>query len=267
MNWISFDAATCATMPWRNGGGTTCELLTLLARDGDRTDGNGGTAAAFDAAFDARISLATIAHPGPFSAFPGIDRQITLLDGSGVRLTAHNGAFDHRLETSLAPYAFDGDIALDATWVEDGADNAARVLNVMTRRGRCEASIAVVTTGSVDSEAAPPSNRTVEMRIVARGTWRVIDPRNDGATTRWTFGQGAYRDSTQRASLRHASTPQASPQQPSPQRASPQQRHPHTDERRGDTGALCPPANDLNLVPLTPDAALIAVRITFLAAP
>jgi len=247
MNWISFDAATCATMPWRNGGGTTCELLTLLARDGDRTDGNGGTAAAFDAAFDARISLATIAHPGPFSAFPGIDRQITLLDGSGVRLTAHNGAFDHRLETSLAPYAFDGDIALDATWVEDGADNAARVLNVMTRRGRCEATIAVVTKGSVDSEAAQPSNHMVQMRIVARGTWRVIDPRNDGATTRWTFGQGAYRDSTQRAS--------------------PQQRHPHTDERRGDTGALCPPANDLNLVPLTPDAALIAVRITFLAAP
>lgn len=255
MNWKPLDAATCAPMPWRNGGGTTCELLTLLARDGDgdRADGNAGT----DAAFDARISIATIAHPGPFSAFPGVDRQITLLDGPGVRLTAHNGAFDHRLEASLAPYAFDGDIALDATWVEDGADNAARVLNVMTRRGRCEATIAVVTTGSVAREAAPPSNHTVEMRIVARGTWCVIDPRNDGATTRWTFGQGAYRDSTQRAS----------PQRASPQQPSPHQRHPHPDERRGDTGALCPPANDFHLAPLTPDAALIVVRVTFLAAP
>ncbi|MDQ2140705.1 HutD family protein [Alcaligenaceae bacterium B3P038] len=245
MPWISFDATTSATVPWRNGGGTTCELLTLAAADG----GNGDVPAG-DGAFDARVSLATIAQPGPFSAFPGIDRQITLIDGPGVRLTAENGAFDHRLEQALVPFAFDGGMALDATWAKDsaGSGTAARVLNVMTRRGRCEATVQIVTTSHTARETTPLSNRTVALRIVARGTWRVANSRDDGAIATWTFGQGAYRDSLQTDALSPGSrTPDSSLK----------------DAGSRDAGAF----DDLCFTPLTPDAALIAVHITFLAAP
>ena len=245
MPWISFDATTSVTVPWRNGGGTTCELLALAAADG----GNGDVRAG-DGAFDARVSLATIAQPGPFSAFPGIDRQITLIDGPGVRLTAANGAFDHRLEQALVPFAFDGGMALDATWAEDsaGSGTSARVLNVMTRRGRCEATVLIVSTSHTARETASLSNRTVALRIVARGAWRVANSRDDGAIATWTFGQGAYRDSLQTDALQPDSRPPDSSLAEAGSR---------------DAGAF----DDLCFTPLTPDAALIAVRITFLAAP
>lgn len=249
MPWISLDAATCPTVPWRNGGGTTCELLTWSAADG----GNDDVVTAADGSFDARVSLATIAQPGPFSAFPGIDRQITLIDGPGVRLTAHSGAFDHRLEQTLVPFAFDGGMALTATWADSaGHGRAARVLNVMTRRGQCEATVQVVTTSDVASASAPAAHRMLDLRIVARGAWRVSDPSNDASTSTWTFGQGAYRDL---------------PRQGSRQRDFAQRASTERDARQRDASTSRASAADLHLVPLTPDAALIAVRITFLAAP
>ena len=55
-----------AVVPWRNGGGVTREIL---ASGGSGSDG-----------FDWRISIADVSEPGPFSAFPGFDRVITLDD-------------------------------------------------------------------------------------------------------------------------------------------------------------------------------------------
>ena len=56
---------------WKNDGGWTTEIARDPA-DGDR--------------FRWRISIAEIERDGPFSSFPGIDRELLLLDGSGIEL-------------------------------------------------------------------------------------------------------------------------------------------------------------------------------------
>ena len=113
-------------MPWKNGGGVTREIVCVPAGAG------------LDE-FDWRVSIATIAASGPFSAFPGIDRVITLLQGGGVHLRSRDGAIDHRLDTPLAPFAFPGEAVIDAQLLA----GECRDLNVMTRRGRCRAQVLV----------------------------------------------------------------------------------------------------------------------------
>ena len=66
-------AADHRTMPWKNGGGSTTEIAA--APDGAGID-----------AFDWRVSMAVVAADGPFSEFPGIDRTLSILDGSGLIL-------------------------------------------------------------------------------------------------------------------------------------------------------------------------------------
>jgi len=59
-----------APTPWRNGGGTTQELLAWPQSDG----------------WQVRVSVARIDRDGPFSAFPGVRRWFTVLEGAGVAL-------------------------------------------------------------------------------------------------------------------------------------------------------------------------------------
>src|SRR6185295_12572572 len=86
-------------MPWKNGGGSTCEIACWPpgAKLGD---------------FGWRVSIATMAAAGPFSVFEGVDRSIMLLAGDGVRLQSDDGAIDHRLDTPHQPFAFSGDAAI-----------------------------------------------------------------------------------------------------------------------------------------------------------
>lgn len=56
--------------PWRNGGGTTQELLVWPQPEG----------------WHLRVSVARIDRDGPFSAFPGVRRWFTVLEGAGVAL-------------------------------------------------------------------------------------------------------------------------------------------------------------------------------------
>ena len=88
-------------MPWKNGGGVTREIVCLPPGAGMND-------------FDWRVSIAHIASDGPFSAFPGIDRVITLLSGGGVHLLGDDGQVDHPLDTPLAPFAFAGEAAIHA---------------------------------------------------------------------------------------------------------------------------------------------------------
>src|SRR3546814_2378132 len=55
-----------------------------------------------------RISLARIEKDGPFSAFPGITRWITLIEGGGFTLDFSDGS---RLDVlaPFVPHRFDGD--------------------------------------------------------------------------------------------------------------------------------------------------------------
>src|SRR4029077_2512621 len=61
------------SMPWKNGAGRTTEIAVHPP------------GAALDA-FAWRVSIADVEQDGPFSRFPGIDRTIVLLGGSGMRL-------------------------------------------------------------------------------------------------------------------------------------------------------------------------------------
>lgn len=111
-------AAQHRTMPWKNGGGSTTEIA--VAPDGAGLDD-----------FDWRISMALVATDGPFSAFPGVDRTLAVLQGNGLVL---HGLPDGpvRLEREGEPFGFPADAAVSATL----ADGPITDLNVMTRRGR-----------------------------------------------------------------------------------------------------------------------------------
>ncbi len=120
-----FAIANLPRMPWKNGGGSTREVVCQPPGAG------------MDA-FDWRVSIATIAQSGPFSVFAGIDRTILLLDGDGVQLRAP-GHFDHPLDTPAQPFTFSGDLAVDCT-LRSGASTD---FNVMTRRGVVAAEVQV----------------------------------------------------------------------------------------------------------------------------
>ncbi len=127
MPWHRFERATLPATPWKNGGGVTREIVCQPPGAG------------LDA-FDWRVSIATIASDGPFSAFPGVDRVITLLEGGGVHLTSEADAIDHRLDTPLRPYAFSGEARIHARLLAGDCDD----FNVMTRRATCRASVTVL---------------------------------------------------------------------------------------------------------------------------
>lgn len=109
--------ADCRPTPWKNGGGVTTEIMAWPP------------AAGFDE-FDWRISMAQVAAGGPFSVFPGIDRTLTVLEGS-MRLEAGDAA-PVALDPQSGPYVFPGDVATAATLIEGPVLD----FNVMTRRGR-----------------------------------------------------------------------------------------------------------------------------------
>ncbi len=110
-------AADRTPMPWKNGGGVTREVAIWPPT------------AALDA-FDWRISIADVAQGGPFSAFPGIDRVLTVIEGSGIEL-AVEGLAAVMLDAAVAPFAFPGDVACVATLHQ----GPIRDLNLMVRRG------------------------------------------------------------------------------------------------------------------------------------
>jgi len=116
-------ASDCRAMPWKNGGGTTTEIAV-------HPEGAG-----FDR-FDWRISMARVAQDGPFSAFAGIDRVLTVLDGAGIRLRLGADA-PVTLTPASPPHAFAGDVPCDAALI----DGPITDLNVMARRGRWQAEV------------------------------------------------------------------------------------------------------------------------------
>jgi len=107
-------------MPWKNGGGVTRELAKFPAGTG--LDGN---------PFLWRISIADVEGDGPFSVFPGYDRTIMLIDGSGMELESQDRQ-TARLATPYQPWQFSGDVATDCRLL----DGPVRDFNVMSARDR-----------------------------------------------------------------------------------------------------------------------------------
>ena len=109
---IHLTPANYTRQPWKNGRGTTTELWRL-ERDGKLL---------------VRLSRAAVVEDGPFSIFPGIERNLTVLSGPGFRLTG--GGLDFRC-APFVPVAFPGDVALTATETEGRQSDD---FNVMTAR-------------------------------------------------------------------------------------------------------------------------------------
>lgn len=105
-------------MPWKNGGGETAEIAVFPAGAGVDD-------------FDWRISMATVGADGPFSAFPGIERTLTVLRGKGIELTVA-GKAPVLLTRASSPFTFSADVATSAQLIKGEITD----LNVMTRRGR-----------------------------------------------------------------------------------------------------------------------------------
>jgi environmental stress-induced protein Ves len=113
------EPGTWAPQPWRNGAGTTHELVRWPEAD----------------PFAIRISVADVTAPAPFSTFAGYTRWLYLLDGGPVTL-AIDGS-----DTVLAGPGEGVEFAGDATVTATAVARSSRDLNVMvtaTLSARCE---------------------------------------------------------------------------------------------------------------------------------
>ncbi|MCX4625929.1 HutD family protein [Streptomyces sp. NBC_01443] len=117
-----------AAVAWKNGGGVTREIAAW-------PEGAGM------AGFGWRVSLAEVAADGPFSAFPGVDRTLTLAEGAGMDLTV--GGARRLVDERYAPQDFPGDEPTECRLLDGPVVN----FNVMYRRDRVHAQTAVVRGG------------------------------------------------------------------------------------------------------------------------
>jgi len=101
-----------APTPWKNGGGTTRDLLAWPD----------------PVHWQLRISVAAIERDGPFSDFAGIDRWFAVLHGVGVALRM--GGERYEVRHGAPPLRFDGALA-PMCWLIDGPTSD---LNLLVRR-------------------------------------------------------------------------------------------------------------------------------------
>ncbi len=111
-------------MAWANGRGTTVEMLRDEGPDGLRL----------------RLSMASVVEDGPFSLFPGIERNLTVISGPGFRL---EGAVTRDCRP-LGPVAFPGDVDVRAAGTGGIASDD---FNVMTARGAAVPEVRVTGSG------------------------------------------------------------------------------------------------------------------------
>ena len=105
---------------WKNGLGWTREIVRVPDSD----------------AWDWRLSIAEIERDAAFSSFPGIDRELVLLRGNGLRLTFDDG----RAVDLLPPHdrlRFAGEDAVTGELI----DGTTHDFNLMWRRDRVRAEL------------------------------------------------------------------------------------------------------------------------------
>ncbi|MFD4263808.1 HutD family protein [Streptomyces sp. NPDC058534] len=136
--------------PWKNGGGVTSQVAV-------HPEGAGADD------FMWRVSVAEVAHSGPFSAFEGVDRIITVVDGPGMALTVDG--VPHMVDAPYEPFAFPGDAATECELLGGPITD----FNVMVRRSRATAQVRI--------ERSPASVRasagTRVLVVVLKG-WAVL---------------------------------------------------------------------------------------------
>lgn len=167
MTWHDFNTSALPETPWKNGGGSTTELV--------RWPHN----ATLDN-FVWRVSIATIASDGPFSRFENIDRIIALIHGPGVCLRDTVAGIDHKLDQPMRTYAFAGEASIYCS--TGGA--VSRDFNTMTRRGRAAARVVGL---RQRSKMSTPRNG---LFLATAGRWHISD--RDGFTREIYSDQGVW---------------------------------------------------------------------------
>lgn len=108
---------------WKNDGGWTTEIASVPLVD--QASG-----------FLWRVSIAEIEANGPFSLFPGIERDLLLLAGTGIELDIDD-APAMRLDQRFQRIHFSGEAVVQCRLLA----GPTRDFNVMTVRGRATAEI------------------------------------------------------------------------------------------------------------------------------
>lgn len=149
MSWRLIRATERKVMAWKNGQGSTAEIAI-----GPEGAGLGD--------FDWRLSIAEVGADGPFSAFPGIDRTLTLIAGAGMELRFADGR-KLELNAPFRPADFSGDQPCDCRLL----GGPIRDFNLMVRRSRYKARWAVapaasLTLGDMASASVGLSDRDAE---------------------------------------------------------------------------------------------------------
>ncbi|SAK72350.1 hypothetical protein AWB80_03954 [Caballeronia pedi] len=143
---------------WKNGKGTTRELLRVPAQH-DPDD------------FVLRVSVADVNDDGAFSVYPGIERILAILRGSGMDLIDQSdGAVWHTVAGRFSSLAFAGERQLRNRLL----DGPVLDFNVMVRRDGGVAELRIVD----GSRIVPVS--TCRLLFVAQGSACVV--LDDGST-------------------------------------------------------------------------------------
>lgn len=141
-------------IPWKNGRGIAHQIAASPAGAGYDT-------------FDWQVSRPEIAADGPFSSFPGVDRQFMLVTGNGLTLKIRSDneglSFDRPVDAPLEPFAFRGEWDVECIL----RDGPVQVFNVMTRRGRAGARLEMVEAPAA-RPVAKPAGETL-LVYIARG--------------------------------------------------------------------------------------------------
>ncbi|MEO6798346.1 MAG: HutD family protein [Rhodanobacter sp.] len=166
--------AECPWQAWKNGLGRTCEVAVQPPAAGSDD-------------FLWRVSVAEVDSAAPFSCFPGIDRQIVLLDGAGFTMTLDD-SHTHALTTPYAPFAFPGEAKVDVSL----AGGVTRDFNLMVRRNRVLGDVQIWTgPGARMPEPATAlvfcargEIDTVDGRLCAGDAWLPTLPANESPKLR-----------------------------------------------------------------------------------
>jgi hypothetical protein len=135
---------TFTTMPWKNGGGVTHEIAR--AEEAGRLIW--------------RLSVAEVAADGPFSAFLGLMRVLTVLSGAGLVLRTPEGVIE---AAPLRPVRFPGDLPVTAERVA----GAVRDFNVIFDPARVAAQVSVLC-GPIEIEGRTPGHRLALLALGGR---------------------------------------------------------------------------------------------------
>lgn len=157
IRWGNLQAA-----PWKNGGGTAVDLV--VSPPGTDLD-----------AFAWRLNVATIDRSGPFSDYPGIDRDFRVLDGGPLAL--HVGRSTFHLQPGEDGVTFPGDMETRA----ELAGPPCRAFNVLTRRGVVTATVERRTVEGVPTIDGPVPGGTLAVvlldgRVVVAGAPGELEP-------------------------------------------------------------------------------------------